>query len=65
MIQAYTLRWLVEVFFEDWKLYKDGGVKPNNWMKKDQARGDLIPLSLLFDHCLPCGILCSRFMLEK
>ncbi|GFO72392.1 hypothetical protein BJAS_P2596 [Bathymodiolus japonicus methanotrophic gill symbiont] len=22
IIQAYTLRWLVEVFFEDWKLYE-------------------------------------------
>jgi len=37
IIQAYMLRWLVEVFFEDWKLYEDGGVRPNNWMKRDQA----------------------------
>ena len=25
IIQAYSLRWLVEVFFEDWKLYKGWG----------------------------------------
>ncbi|BAP56509.1 transposase family protein [Thioploca ingrica] len=25
IIQAYTLRWLVEVFFEDWKLYEGWG----------------------------------------
>jgi hypothetical protein len=23
--QTYTLRWLVEVFFEDWKLYEGWG----------------------------------------
>ena len=23
IVQAYTLRWLVEVFFEDWKFYRD------------------------------------------
>jgi len=37
IIQAYTLRWLVEVFFEDWKLYEGWGREANNWMKKDQA----------------------------
>nr|WP_230988042.1 hypothetical protein [Bathymodiolus japonicus methanotrophic gill symbiont] len=25
IIQAYTLRWLIEVFFEDWKLYEGWG----------------------------------------
>ena len=25
IIQAYTLRWLVEVVFEDWKLYEGWG----------------------------------------
>jgi len=37
IIQAYSLKWLVEVFFEDWKLYEDGGKRPNNVTKRDQA----------------------------
>lgn len=36
IIRAYSLRWLVEVFFEDWKLYEGWG-RPNNMMKRDQA----------------------------
>ncbi len=36
-VQAYTLRWLVEVFLRTGSFMKDGGVRPNNWMKKDQA----------------------------
>jgi len=38
IIQAYSLRWLVEVFFEDWKLYEGWGARrPNNMAKRDQA----------------------------
>ncbi len=25
IVSAYTLRWLIEVFFEDWKLYEERG----------------------------------------
>ena len=37
IIQAYSLRWLVEVFLRTGSFMKDGGVRPNNWMKRDQA----------------------------
>ena len=43
--QTVTLRWLVEVFFEDWKLYEGGGREA----EKGSSRG--LILSLLFDHC--------------
>jgi len=36
--QAYTLRWLVEVFFKEWKLYEGcGEERPDNLMKKEQS----------------------------
>jgi len=50
IVQAYTLRWLAEVFIEDWKLYQGWGQlakQPDD----DGSRRGLI-LSLLLDHCL-------------
>jgi hypothetical protein len=39
IVSAYSLRWLIEVFFEDWKLYEgwDGGGSPCNRAKRGQA----------------------------
>ena len=50
IVRAYTLRWLVEVFFEDWKLYEGWGqlAKQPGF---DGSNRSLI-LSLLLDHCL-------------
>jgi len=50
IIQAYTLRWLVEVFFEDWKLYEGWGREAKQQGEEGSSRG--LILSLLFDHCL-------------
>ena len=50
MIQAYTLRWLVEVFFEGWKLYEGWGREAKQLDEEGSSRG--LILSLLFDHCL-------------
>jgi hypothetical protein len=50
IIQAYTLRWLVEVFFEDWKLYEGWGREAKQLDAEGSSRG--LILSLLFDHCL-------------
>ena len=50
IIQAYTLRWLVEVFFEDWKLYEGWGREAKQMDEEGSSRG--LILSLLFDHCL-------------
>jgi hypothetical protein len=49
-VQAYTLRWLVEVFFEDWKLYEGWGTDSKQLDEAGSSRG--LILSLLFDHCL-------------
>ena len=48
--QAYTLRWLVEVFFEDWKLYEGWGQEAKQFDEEGSNRG--LILSLLIDHCL-------------
>jgi hypothetical protein len=50
IVQAYTLRWLVEVFFEDWKLYEGWGHEAKQMDEEGSSRG--LILSLLFDHCL-------------
>jgi len=50
IIQAYTLRWLVEVFFEDWKLYEGWGREAKQLDEEGSSRG--LVLSLLLDHCL-------------
>ena len=45
IIQAYTLRWLVEVSFEDWKW----GREAKQLDEEESSRG--LILSLLLDHC--------------
>lgn len=50
IIRAYTLRWLVEVFFEDWKLYEGWGQEARQFDEEGSSRS--LILSLLFDHCL-------------
>ena len=50
VVQAYTLRWLVELFFEDWKLYEGWGREAKQLDEEGSSRG--LILSLLFDHCL-------------
>lgn len=49
-IQVYSLRWLVEVFIQDWKLY-EGWANLTKHIGEDGANSSL-RLSLLFDHCL-------------
>ena len=48
IVQAYTLRWLVEVFFQDWKSYEGW----NNLAKQQGVEGSCrcVILSLLLDH---------------
>jgi hypothetical protein len=48
--QAHTFRWLVEVFFEDWKSYEGWG-QLTKQPDEDGSRRSLT-LSLLCDHCL-------------
>ncbi len=48
--RAYTLRWLVEVFFEDWRLYEGWGGEARQSDEEGAVRG--LILSLLFDHAL-------------
>lgn len=50
IIEAYTLRWLVEVFFEDWKGYEGWGQLTKLPDYDGSSRG--LILSLLLDHCL-------------
>lgn len=55
ILQVYTLRWLVEVFIEDWKLYEVpiaiGRAVLTKHTGEDGANSSLT-LSLLFDHSL-------------
>ncbi|NGX34928.1 MAG: hypothetical protein K1060chlam1_01290, partial [Candidatus Anoxychlamydiales bacterium] len=48
VIQAYTLRWLIEVFFQDWKTYEAW----SNLAKQQGIEGSsrCVILSLLLDH---------------
>jgi len=50
IVQAYTYRWLVEVFFEDWKLYEGWGQLAKQPGYDGSSRS--LILSLLLDHCL-------------
>ena len=50
IIQAYSLRWLVEVFFWDWKLNEGWGQEAKQYDDEGSSRG--LVLSLLLDHCL-------------
>lgn len=50
ILKAFTLRWLIEVFIQDWKSYE-------GWNTLTKHRGDegserTLILSLLLDHCL-------------
>ena len=48
--QAHTLRWLVEVFIQDWKSYEGWGQLTKQPDEEGSSRG--LILSLLLDHCL-------------
>jgi DDE superfamily endonuclease len=50
IVQTYTLRWLVEVFFFDWK-ENEGWAKMAKQQRVEGSRRGLI-LSVLLDHCL-------------
>lgn len=50
IVEAYTFRWLVEVFFEDWKSHEGWG-RLTKHTGEEGSRRSLI-LSLLTDHCL-------------
>ncbi|MCI5194397.1 MAG: transposase, partial [Candidatus Electrothrix sp. AU1_5] len=50
IVKAYTLRWLVEVFFQDWKA-NEGWAALTKLTGEEGSRNSLI-LSLLVDHCL-------------
>jgi hypothetical protein len=50
VVQAYTLRWLIEVFFEDCKLYEGWGREAGQFDEEGAVRG--LILSLLLDHAL-------------
>ena len=50
IVQCYTLRWLVEVFFEDWKLHEGWANLAKQPGKDGAVRG--VTLSLLLDHAL-------------
>jgi DDE superfamily endonuclease len=50
IVQTFTLRWLVEVFFEDWKVY-EGWAALTKQPGAEGSSQSLI-LSLLVDHCL-------------
>lgn len=50
VVQMYTLRWLIEVFFEDWKAHGGWDRMTKHQGEKGSTRG--VILSLLFDHML-------------
>lgn len=50
VLECFTSRWLVEVFFQDWKMYEGWGQLTKH-TGVEGSRQSLI-LSLLFDHCL-------------
>jgi hypothetical protein len=50
IVEAYSLRWLIEVFFEDWKISEGWGRLTKHTGEKGSCRG--VILSLLTDHCL-------------
>lgn len=50
VLECFTSRWLVEVFFQDWKMYEGWGQLTKH-TGAEGSRQSLI-LSLLFDHCL-------------
>ena len=50
IVEAYTLRWLIEVFFEDWKVSEGWGRLTKHTGEDGSCRG--VILSLMVDHCL-------------
>ena len=50
IVQVYTLRWLVEVFLEDWKLNEGWGQLAKQPDEEGSSRS--LALSLLLDHAL-------------
>jgi len=50
IVEAYTLRWLIEVVFEDWKA-NEGWNRLTKHVGEDGSRRGVF-LSLLSDHCL-------------
>jgi hypothetical protein len=50
IIHAYQLRWLIEVFFEDWKRYEGWGQLAKQSGEEGSSRS--LTLSLLDDHAL-------------
>ena len=50
IVQAYTFRWLVEVFFSDWKAHEGWGALTQQPGEDGSSRS--LILSLLVDHCL-------------
>jgi len=50
IVQAFTLRWLVEVFVQDWKTYEGWGALTKQPGEEGSSRS--LILSLLVDHCL-------------
>ena len=50
IVKAYTLRWLVEVFFQDWKGNEGWGKMTKQTGEEGSSRS--LTMSLLVDHCL-------------
>lgn len=50
IVEAFTLRWLVEVFFQDWKGNEGWGKMTKQTGEDGSSRS--LSLSLLVDHCL-------------
>jgi hypothetical protein len=50
IVAAYTLRWLAEVFFQDWKLHEGWGQLAKQPGEEGSSRS--LTLSLLLDHAL-------------
>jgi hypothetical protein len=50
ILQAATLRWLVEVFLQDWKAYEGWGTLTKQ--RGEEGSSHSLILSLLVDHCL-------------
>ncbi len=50
IVEAYTLRWLVEVFFQDWKGNEGWGKLTKHPGEEGSRKG--LTLSLMVDHCL-------------
>jgi hypothetical protein len=50
IVEAYTFRWLVEVFFQDWKGYEGWGQLTKHPGEEGASRS--LILSLMVDHCL-------------